>query len=468
MNLTHLRATLLAALTVGASACISAKDDADDSGDSSTDSGDSSTPMFCDGGTSLLDAFGNPSGFEECPDGTIHRVEVLPTSSTNPAARCAGTEVWMDCSADSDCNTAANGACITGVMIDGPDDYCTCVYSCETDADCGVGEFCAPAGLGDRAKSWSSCEQASCSSDADCATNECGLSVWDNGCGDQVHLSCRSDADSCRLDTECGPYETCDVDLGTWDCQAQNCAIGRPLLCEGEARTAPLAQVQGWTSPLALMLPADAARRQDLARRWAQIAAMEHASIASFARFTLELLSLGAPPELLAQSQQAAADEVRHAQLAYGLASAFAQQPLGPGPLSLSGVVPASDLRAFALSLIAEACVGESIGAAEALAAAEAVPEPTLRAALRAVAEDEARHAALAWRALGWALRGADAGLKAELRDRAEAAIAGLLGASEQVHEPEYGLLGGKETQALRERAARQVVRPLLDAALGA
>ena len=42
--------------------------------------------------------------------------------------------------------------------------------------------------------------------------------------------------------------------------------------------------------------------------------------MASFARFSLELMALGAPPELLLGSSQAQADEIAHAQTATGYA----------------------------------------------------------------------------------------------------------------------------------------------------
>ena len=42
--------------------------------------------------------------------------------------------------------------------------------------------------------------------------------------------------------------------------------------------------------------------RARLAREWAHIGALEHASVASFARFTLQLMALGAPADLLAES----------------------------------------------------------------------------------------------------------------------------------------------------------------------
>ena len=51
--------------------------------------------------------------------------------------------------------------------------------------------------------------------------------------------------------------------------------------------------------------------RQSLAREWLRAASFEHASIASFNRFSLELLVLGAPADLVDRANRAALDEVR-------------------------------------------------------------------------------------------------------------------------------------------------------------
>ena len=62
--------------------------------------------------------------------------------------------------------------------------------------------------------------------------------------------------------------------------------------------------------------------RDAVVKAWTTAARAEHASVASFARFTLQLLHLGAPADLVADAQQAALDEVRHARLCFGVASA--------------------------------------------------------------------------------------------------------------------------------------------------
>ncbi len=59
-----------------------------------------------------------------------------------------------------------------------------------------------------------------------------------------------------------------------------------------------------------------AEEREALADRWTRDATYEHASIASFARVTLDLLALGAPAALVSGAQRAGLDEVEHARIA--------------------------------------------------------------------------------------------------------------------------------------------------------
>lgn len=200
---------------------------------------------------------------------------------------------------------------------------------------------------------------------------------------------------------------------------ATDCAIGRPLLVEGAARVAAPAGRSDWGAAPDVPLPADPALRAALAEHWTRVGAAEHASVASFARFTLQLLALGAPPELVMDAQVAAADEVRHARLAYGLASRYAGAPVGPGPLPLADAAPALDARSVMHGLVSEACIGETLGAAELFAAADTCVDTRLAAALREAGHEEARHAALAWRTLRWLLA-----THPELREEAREALA--------------------------------------------
>lgn len=144
--------------------------------------------------------------------------------------------------------------------------------------------------------------------------------------------------------------------------------------------------------------------RRPLTDAWLSAARNEHASIASFAEFSLSLLALGAPPSLLESTHQAALDEVEHARICFALASHFAGTALGPGPLPLPGRPPQTDAPQVLFGTIVDGCVGEALAAAEAARAAEHCVHPVLRAALEIIAQDESNHAELAWQFVGWLL----------------------------------------------------------------
>ncbi len=176
---------------------------------------------------------------------------------------------------------------------------------------------------------------------------------------------------------------------------------GRPLRVDGAIALAPLGEGEGWTTrggrPL---LGAD--RRAAVSRHFRAIAAVEHASVASFARTSLQLLALGAPAALLADVHEAARDEIAHASGALALAADEA--PLAPGPYPAAVAPIEATFAALVRDTVIDGCLGETMGALEATAAAERCADETIRAFLLRVADDEARHAELAYRILAWAL----------------------------------------------------------------
>src|SRR5690606_22128321 len=121
--------------------------------------------------------------------------------------------------------------------------------------------------------------------------------------------------------------------------------------------------------------PVEASARQALAEHWQRIGLMEHASIAAFARFSLQLLGLGAPAELIEATNRALVDETRHAQVCFALAGHYAGRPIGPGPLDLAGALDGVDAAEILRTVIWEGCVGETLAALEAREAAELAAE---------------------------------------------------------------------------------------------
>lgn len=188
------------------------------------------------------------------------------------------------------------------------------------------------------------------------------------------------------------------------------CVVGRPFVEQGEVLAAPAV-----TGP-AFAVGGDAVAADD----WTRIARMEHASVAAFARLTLQLMALGAPADLLADVQRAAADEVEHARLAFALAARFSGRAVGPGPFPVD---PAAALEtdpvAVAVAAVREGCLAETVSAALAAREAARAVDPDVRAALERIADDEARHAALSWRLVAWLVRTGDA----EVRQAVHAAF---------------------------------------------
>lgn len=188
----------------------------------------------------------------------------------------------------------------------------------------------------------------------------------------------------------------------------QPCVGGRPWVVGGVPTVADLVG----EIPHDSLDPLDPLDRE-LAVAWAQDGLVEHASVAAFARVVRELLSIGAPAELIRATQQAIADELEHARLCFDLASRHAGAVLGPGSLPLLakptifGTVSdsrAGDPVAIALAMLEEGCINESVAAAEAAVAALQCREPGAKSVLERIAADETRHAALAWRTLRWLL----------------------------------------------------------------
>jgi hypothetical protein len=205
---------------------------------------------------------------------------------------------------------------------------------------------------------------------------------------------------------ECGPIPgsggtCCYVVSGS-------CPVGRPFIVEGRARLATAENDPSWARRIQPDIDAlDDATRAALADVWTQDALAEHASVASFSRFVLQCLSLGAPADIVQAAQQACADEVEHARIAFGLATAYAGHPVGPGRLDIRGSLDESlDLAAVACSVASEGCIAETVSATLIAAARDQARDPVLREVLGRIAEQEIAHALLAWRYLRWALAG--------------------------------------------------------------
>jgi len=211
------------------------------------------------------------------------------------------------------------------------------------------------------------------------------------------------------------------------------------------------------------------AERRALAEHWTRLGQMEHASIAAFARFSLQLLSLGAPAPLVEACTEAIADETAHAKLCFGLASAYAGRALGPGALEVGDCLAATHLSEIARLVIAEGCFGETLAALEALEASEAATDPTIRAVFSRIAADEQRHATLAFQFVRWAMQKGGEALRLSL---AKAMLEQVAAHEQREHRASalpleaHGVLSSAALRALHRQAVREVVVPCLAALL--
>ena len=374
------------------------------------------------------------------------------------------------CKMDSDCKEKAYGWCGSG--NGGQVQGTFCEYGCVTNADCTDKQVCLcgePVGH---------CQAADCKSDSECAPGFLCKGYDSSGGCDFTNYTCQSSADTCGSNADCTGNSLgnlCRFDLAAkhFKCDFGGCAIGRPFLVEGEQRLAPVAARADW-SELAL-LPrlerVDAEVSAHLAEQWTRVALMEHASIAAFARFSLQLLSLGAPPELVLLATSAMADETKHAKACFAVASAYAGAPVGPGRLSVERSLNEMSLAEIVRTTILEGCIGETVAAIEAREAAEHTRDPALRALLLVISDDETRHAELAFRFVKWALSEGDFALEAAVRAQFEA-----LGCeTAAVHAPEdplqsealqHGIVPESMRAAIRQQALREVVLPCARALL--
>jgi hypothetical protein len=241
---------------------------------------------------------------------------------------------------------------------------------------------------------------------------------------------------------------------------------GRPLLAGEDALVAPTMPGSSWLGehvPQDMTGAPPAELRPRLAAEWLHDARMEHASVASFARAALELMAVGAPAELLAGCAQAGLDEVRHAQACFALAAAYGEA-MQPGPLP--PLAPrGGGLVALARDTFREGCVGETIAALTAMRAARACRAPAAGAALATIAEDETRHAELAWATLAWAVRVGGREVADAVRALADELRAEAL--AEQAHAPEVDLSAwGRLGAVARADARRDAWTGVLDETL--
>lgn len=223
-----------------------------------------------------------------------------------------------------------------------------------------------------------------------------------------------------------------------------------------------------WTGP-ALQHPATPdgwtkESAQLATEHWVSSGQHEHASVASFSRASLDILKFAGPPELVSATHQAAMEEVEHAQSAFSLAEVFnldREKHVDVGQFPFDQVTLASSLAELSGQVFTEGCMGETEAVTKmSFALAHLLPNSPAATVLPTLIEQEAGHAALAWKTLQWSLRSSPS---------PNLQIQPLSGMVDQPHESPLllswaGIVPTDIELVLREKVRTGVVEPWLRA----
>jgi hypothetical protein len=242
----------------------------------------------------------------------------------------------------------------------------------------------------------------------------------------------------------------------------------RPFLVGASLRMAQPRMRGDWSlrRPGPIAMPD--ATRLALADAWLRDALEEHASIAAFARFTMLLLSVGAPPDLVARTQRACIDELQHARACFALAERYSGQPVGPAALRIDDAIGAMSLEEIAVLTAEEGCVGETLGAILAERQLAGATDEVARATLEKIAKDEMRHADLAWRFVAWAVRVGGEPIRDAVVRAVRRACATTLTMEMRTYDVDldlwhaHGRVTCEEARAISKAGIRDVIEPCL------
>lgn len=186
-------------------------------------------------------------------------------------------------------------------------------------------------------------------------------------------------------------------------------ARGRQLRRFGRVLLPRITAGAGWVDTT-LELEGAAHIPTGVGQQWRENGRTEHASVASFARLSLDLMALGAPPELLTSANQDALDEIRHTEACFALAHALDGKVESPGPFpeakrahTLSFVRSVALAQLAALSLV-DGALHEGVSARVIAKLARRAQHPRIIGTLKQIAADEGRHAAHGWDVVEWCL----------------------------------------------------------------
>ncbi|HWA75393.1 MAG TPA: hypothetical protein VG937_23810 [Polyangiaceae bacterium] len=182
---------------------------------------------------------------------------------------------------------------------------------------------------------------------------------------------------------------------------------GRQLRHRGRTLLAPIRSGAAWSE---LAMPNSDEVPDGVPDAWRENGRTEHASVASFARLTLELLAVGAPASLVAAANLDGLDEIRHTEACFALAESLDGRAQSPAPFpeaEKASALPRARryaLARLAITSLIDGAIQEGVSARVAAKLSRRAVRPAIAAVLEQIARDEGRHAAHAWDIVEWCL----------------------------------------------------------------
>jgi hypothetical protein len=223
-----------------------------------------------------------------------------------------------------------------------------------------------------------------------------------------------------------------------------------------------------WESFDAGPLPSEA--RSVVGDTWRERMKQEHLAVGAFALLAQELAEDGCDPVVLSLVTRAANDEVRHTEVCRRMAVALLGEAEVPARLHGVPKVPqhpqSSREERVLLHVVEMCCLSETITGVYFTEMLGRATQPTARAALESLLEDEIDHGRVGWAYLSTRARDARLdGLAAALPALLERTVGRALRVADRSHEDDaamesYGWLGRTTAMTTIRRALREVIVP--------
>ena len=202
--------------------------------------------------------------------------------------------------------------------------------------------------------------------------------------------------------------------------------MSHALRIRGRVVVSPACEEVGWAERRVIDPNLSTTARETLAAAWLRTACDHHASVPAYAKIALNLVTLGAPRELLEACHRASLDEIDLARRAFSLASVYVGRAFGPGPIEAllrperDPRDPAALLRRLVLETLEDGCLGEALGAELAREGLLLAFDEDVKLTLGAITHVSAAHAELAWRIVYWCCTAGDRALRAAVRAKVD------------------------------------------------